>query len=56
MGEAATFTEKAAQFKVGFQAASAGDKAFAATFRFAMCTDATCDPKSADLAWNLAVK
>lgn len=55
-GEAASFTEKAAQFKVGFQAGSAGDKAFAATFRFAMCTDATCDPKSADLAWNLAVK
>lgn len=56
MGEAATFSEKAAQFKVAFQATTAGDKAFVANFRFAMCTDATCDPKSADLAWNQVVK
>ena len=27
-----------------------------ATFRFAVCTETTCDPKIEKLAWNVAVK
>ena len=54
--DAALFSEKSAIFEVKFNAADAGAKAFSADFRFAVCTDATCDPKKAELAWNLDVK
>jgi hypothetical protein len=54
--DADKFSEKAAVFQVKFKAESAGDKKFTADFRFAVCTDATCDPKKAALAWNLPVK
>ncbi len=54
--EAEKFSEKQAVFKVKCSPQGAGVKAFAANFRFAMCTDATCDPKKAELAWTLNVK
>jgi hypothetical protein len=54
--DADKFSEKAAVFNVKFNATSAGPKSFTADFRFAVCTDATCDPKKAALAWNLDVK
>lgn len=53
--EAETFSEKIATFKVAFNPETAGPKAFAANFSFAVCTDATCDPKEATLAWTVAV-
>lgn len=53
--DAATFSEKTAVFQLKVKAASAGTKEFAASFRFAVCTDATCDPKEAKLAWKLDV-
>ncbi len=54
--EAASFDEKQGQFKVSCSPEGAGEKAFKADFRFAVCTDATCDPKKAELAWTLNVK
>lgn len=54
--EAEKFTEKQALFKVSCSPEGAGAKEFAADFRFAVCTDATCDPKKAELAWTLNVK
>lgn len=54
--DADTFSEKVAVFHVKFNAASTGAKKFTADFRFAVCTDATCDPKKASLAWKLDVK
>ena len=54
--EAEKFTEKQAVFKVSCSPEGAGPKQFAADFRFAVCTDATCDPKKAELAWTLNVQ
>jgi hypothetical protein len=54
--DAAKLEEGEAIFEVPFTAKEAGDKAFAATFRFAVCTPTTCDPKNEKLAWNVAVK
>jgi hypothetical protein len=54
--DAASFADKGASFVVPFTASSAGDKAFQAKLKFAVCTDATCDPKKEELAWNVAVE
>lgn len=54
--DAVSFDENKGVFAVKFKATEAGDKAFAGEFKFAVCTDATCDPKKAKLAWNVAVK
>jgi hypothetical protein len=43
-------------FTVKFTPSSTGDKAFAAQLKFAVCTDVTCDPKTKDLAWAVAVQ
>lgn len=52
----AAFAEKKLEFKVKFKADSTGAKNFAADFRFAVCTDATCDPKRQKLAWVVNVE
>jgi hypothetical protein len=54
--DATKFEETEAVFDVPFTIKEAGDKAFAATFRFAVCTATTCDPKNEKLAWNVSVK
>lgn len=55
-GDAVTFNEKKAVFDVKFKAAAAGDKSFTGKFKFAVCTDATCDPKTEALAFKVPVK
>ncbi len=55
-GDAEHFDEGSLTFAVNFKTSSAGEKAFQAKFKFAVCTDATCDPKKQDLAWVVAVK
>ena len=50
--EAEKFEEKGARFNVAFICTEPGDKSFGATFKFAVCTDTTCDPKREKLAWN----
>lgn len=54
--DAASFTDKGASFEVPFTATAAGDKSFEAKLKFAVCTDATCDPKKEELAWVVAVE
>lgn len=54
--DAKTFSKKSAEFQVAFSATAAGVKKFSGNMRFAMCTDTTCDPKKADLAWTLVAK
>jgi hypothetical protein len=54
--DAAKLTDDRAEFAVAFTSKAAGDKAFTATFRFAVCTAETCDPKVEKLAWNVSVK
>jgi hypothetical protein len=49
-------TDDRADFEVAFTPKAAGDKAFTATFRFAVCTAETCDPKVEKLSWNVSVK
>ncbi len=54
--DAAEFNDNTAKFAVKYKAAAAGDKSFSATFKFAVCSAATCDPKTEKLAWNVSVK
>ncbi len=54
--DATTFDAHRAVFDVVFTPASAGSKTFEADFKFAVCTDATCDPKKEKLAWVVDVK
>ena len=56
VGDAARFEESGGEFIVKFTAKDAGAKKFLATFRFAVCTETTCDPKRETLAWNVDVK
>ena len=53
--DAEKFAEKELTFAIKFTPQSSGEKSFAADFRFAVCTDATCDPKREQLAWVVAV-
>jgi hypothetical protein len=55
VADAVAFAEKAAHWSVDFQADSAGGKDFTGTFKFAVCTDTSCDPKKEQLAFNVAV-
>jgi hypothetical protein len=54
--DATKFEEKEAVWTVPFTASGAGDKKFQANFKFAVCTETTCDPQREALAWAVAVK
>lgn len=56
IADAERFEDKGATFAVKFQADSPGQKSFQASFKFAVCTDATCDPKKQELAWVVNVQ
>jgi hypothetical protein len=56
IGDAERFEDAGATFAIEFTAQSAGEKAFQGKFRFAVCTDATCVPKSRELAWVVDVE
>ena len=53
--DAAEFGEKKARFIVSFSSAP-GAKRFKAEMKFALCTDATCDPKKETIGWVIHVK
>jgi hypothetical protein len=55
-GDAAHFSEKKGAFEVKFTATEVGDKDFRAKFKFAVCTDKSCDPKTEKLAWTVTVE
>jgi hypothetical protein len=54
--DAAKLEETGAVFDVAFTPKAAGALALAATFKFAVCTATTCDPKNTKLAWNVTIK
>lgn len=54
--DAAKWGPLEAVFEVKGTPAAAGEHRFEATFRFAVCTETTCDPKKTSLAWNVNVK
>jgi len=55
-GDAVHFSEKKGEFDVSFTTSGKGDKKFAGTFKFAVCTDKSCDPKKVPLAWVVTVE
>lgn len=56
VADAVSWAEKAAKWQVEFQAESPGGKDFTGVFKFAVCTETSCDPKKEQLAWNVAVE
>lgn len=55
--DAVEFSEKkGATWSVSYKPSSAGNKQFSGDLRFAVCTDATCDPKRATIAFAVDVK
>ncbi|MBI4508877.1 MAG: hypothetical protein HY698_04530 [Deltaproteobacteria bacterium] len=55
-GDAKRFGDNEAAFDLGFMPKATGEKKFTALFKFAVCTETTCDPKRETLAWNVIVK
>jgi hypothetical protein len=53
--DAVEFVDERGEFKVSFTPGAQGARAFKAQFRFAVCTDETCDPKREELAWVVDV-
>jgi len=55
--DAVEFSEKkGATWSVAYKPSSAGSKQFSGDLRFAVCTEATCDPKRATVAFTVDVK
>ena len=54
--DATSFTKQQGVFDVVFTPSATGGKDFSAKLRFAVCTDATCDPKTENLSWQISVK
>jgi hypothetical protein len=54
--DAAKLGTDGAAFDVKYTAKAAGDKAFSAIFRFAVCTERTCVPSVEKLSWTVSVK
>jgi hypothetical protein len=54
--DATSFSKKKGVFDVVFTPSASGGKDFSAKLRFAVCTDATCDPKTEKLSWQVSVK
>lgn len=55
LADAAHFDDHKLTFAVEFTPSSAGEKKFTADFKFAVCTESTCDPKTESLAWVVNV-
>ena len=56
IADAVTYKEKEGKWSFEFKPSAAGDKSFTCKFKFAVCTDTTCEPKKEDLAWNVSVQ
>ncbi|WP_152629684.1 hypothetical protein [Haliangium ochraceum] len=56
VADAERFDDGGASFAVKFKSSEAGQKSFSGQFKFAVCTDTTCDPKKEQLAWVVDVQ
>ena len=54
--EAVRLDDNGAEFAIDFTPASAGDKSFTGTFKFAVCQDDACSQVNEDLEFKVAVK
>lgn len=54
--DAVKFTEQDCEFAVAFTPSEAGDKVFTGEFKFAVCQDTACVPKTEKLEFHVAVK
>ncbi len=54
--DAIVFTEKKAIFDVAFVCPGTGTRNFLAQFKFAVCTETSCDPKKAKFKWAVEIK
>ena len=54
--DAERFEDAGASWAIKFKSTQPGAKSFQAKFKFAVCTDATCDPKKQELAWVVNVE
>jgi len=55
--DATSFHEKkGAEWQMSFNSQGPGDATFVGNFKFAVCTDTVCDPKTEKLAFTVAVK
>jgi len=54
--DALWFKPKKAVFDIGFSCVKTGKNLFAAKFKFAVCTESSCDPKKAKFHWTVNIK
>ncbi|HRI07355.1 MAG TPA: hypothetical protein PKW35_06035 [Nannocystaceae bacterium] len=54
--DAVKIDDNGAEFGVAFTPASAGDKSFTGTFKFAVCQEDACAPVTEDIEFRVAVK
>jgi hypothetical protein len=54
--DAVKFDEQNCEFAVAFTPSEAGDKVFTGEFKFAVCQDTACVPKTEKLEFHVAVK
>lgn len=54
--DAVAFTEEGAEFAVAFTPNKAGDQTFTGEFKFAVCQDEACVPRTEQLEFHVAVK
>jgi hypothetical protein len=54
--DAVKFAEQECEFAVAFTPSEAGDKTFTGEFKFAVCQDTACVPKTEKLEFQVAVK
>ncbi|PRQ05434.1 hypothetical protein ENSA5_02540 [Enhygromyxa salina] len=55
-GDAVSLTEESCEFAVAFTPSEAGSKTFTGEFKFAVCQDTACVPKTEKLEFEVAVK
>ncbi|MBI4512204.1 MAG: hypothetical protein HY698_21405 [Deltaproteobacteria bacterium] len=55
-GDAKKLDAKEARFEARFTAVTAGRKTFVGLFRFAVCTDKTCEPRREKLSFTVEVR
>ena len=54
--DAVKFGKDGADFAINFTSSDTGKKSFTGTFKFAVCTDNECSPKTESLAFDVDVK
>ncbi len=54
--DAVSFGEEGCEFAISYTADAAGEKTFTGTFKFAVCQDEACAPRTEEIEFKVAVK